>query len=88
MANGLVRIEVEPALPAFVGRPAVPGDRQRLQAAVRKLDQVLLQRIEAEGVLHLEDGQLAVRAVGLDEKLSVLAKEARTHARMVEARRR
>ena len=81
----LVRVEVEPALPALVGRPAVPGDRQRLQAAIGKLDQVLLQRIEAEGVLHLEDGELAVGTVGLDEELAVLAKEARAHARVVEA---
>ena len=79
-------IEVEPALAALVLRPAVPGDRQRLQAAIGKLDQVLLQRIEAEGVLDLERGELAVGAVGLDEELAVLAEEARAHAVIVEAR--
>ena len=82
----LVRIEMEPALAALLLRPAVPGDRQRLQAAVGKLDQVLLQRIDAERVLDLEVGELAVGPVGLDEELSVLAEEARTHAVIVEAR--
>ena len=42
----LVGIEVEPALAALVLRAAVPGDRQRLQPAVGKLDEILLQRIE------------------------------------------
>ena len=82
----LVRIEMEPALAALVLRPAVPGDRQRLQAAVGKLDQILLQRIDAERVLHLERGELAVGAVGLDQEFSVLAEEARMHAVIVEAR--
>ena len=55
--------------------PAVPGNRQRLEPPVGKLDQVLLHRIEAESVLYLEDRQLAVRSVGLDEELSVLRKK-------------
>ena len=80
----LVGIEVEPALAARFLRPAVPGDRQRLQAAVRKLDQVLLERIEAKRVLDLERGELAVGSVGFDQKLAVLAKEARAHAVVVE----
>src|SRR5262249_57043208 len=82
----LVRIEMEPALAALLLRPTVPGDRQRLQAAVGKLDQVLLKRVEAERVLDLEGGELAVRPVGLDEKFAVLAEEARAHAVMLEAR--
>ena len=82
----LVRIEMEPALAAFVLRPAVPGDRQRLQPAVGKLDQILLQRIDAERVLHLERGKLAVGPVGLDQKLAVLAEEAGAHAVIVETR--
>ena len=65
--------------------PAVPGDRQRLQPAVGEFDEVLLQRIDAEGVFHLERGELAVRTVGLDQELSVLAEEARMHAVIVEA---
>ena len=53
----------------LVLRPRFPGDRQCLQAAVGKLDQILLQRVEAEGVLDLEGGGLAVWPVGLDEEL-------------------
>ena len=82
----LVGIEMEPALAADVLRPAVPGDRQRLQPAVGKLDEILLQRIEAERVLDLERGELAVRPVGLDQVLAVLAEKARAHAVMVERR--
>ena len=82
----LVGIEVKPALAAFVLRPAVPGERQGLQAPVGEFDQILLQRIDAEGVFHLENGELAVGAVGLDQKFPVLAEEAGTHAVIIEAR--
>ena len=82
----LVGIEVEPALAALVLRPRVPGERERLHAAVGEFDEILLQRIEAEGVFHLEGRELAVRPVGLDEELAVLAEEARLHAVIVEAR--
>src|SRR5262249_19473403 len=71
----LVRIEMEPALAGLIFRPAVPGDRQRLQAPVRKLDQILLQRVNAESVLDLEHAELAVRPVRFDEELSFLAEE-------------
>ncbi len=82
----LVRIEVKPALAALVLRPAVPGDRQRLQAAIGKLDQILLQRINAEGVFDLERGELPVGPVGLNEKPAVLAEEAGSHAVIIKAR--
>ncbi len=82
----LFRVEVKPALAALRFRPCVPGERERLHAAVGKLDEVLLQGIEAEGVFHLEGGEVAVRPVGLDEKLAVLAEEPRVHAVIVEAR--
>ena len=82
----LVRVEMEPALAAFVLRPAVPGKRESLQAAVGKLDEVLLQRIDAERVLDLEGAELAVRAVGLDDEFSVLAEEAGAHAEIFETR--
>ena len=85
-ADFLIGIEMEPALAALVLRPAVPGERERLQTSVGKLDQILLQRIDAEGVLDLEDGELAVGPIGLDQELSVLAEEARVHAEIVEAR--
>src|SRR5262249_54305116 len=82
----LVRVEVEPALAALLFRPAVPGDRQRLQAAVGKLDQVLLQRVDAESVFHLERGEPAVGPIGLDQKFPVLAEEAGMQAVVIEAR--
>src|SRR6476661_7464023 len=52
--DALVRIEMEPALTATILRSRVPRDRERLHAASRQLDQVLLQRRDAKGVLHLE----------------------------------
>ena len=81
----LVGIEVKPALAAFFLRPAVPGDRQCLNTTVGEFDEVLLQRIDAERVFHLEHGKLAVGTVGFDEEFSVLAEEARMHAVIIEA---
>ena len=74
----LVRVLAEPALPALLLRPRVPGDRERLQAPARQFDQVLLQRIDAEGVLDLEVGELAVGSVGANEELAVAPEEAST----------
>ncbi|MNZ18354.1 hypothetical protein D3C78_353630 [compost metagenome] len=73
----LIGIEVEPALPAGTGRAAVPGDGKGLQAAVGKFHQVLLQRLDAEGVADLELGELPVGTVGAHEEAPVAAKEAR-----------
>src|SRR5262249_51909693 len=47
--------------------------------------EILLQRIDAKGVFHLERGKLSVGAVGLDQKFPVLAEEARAHAVIIEA---
>ncbi|MOA24925.1 hypothetical protein D3C78_1456230 [compost metagenome] len=77
-------VEVEPALPAGTGRAAVPGDGQGLQAAVGKLHQILLQRLDAEGVADLVVAQLAVGAVGAHEETSVAAIEARFDPRIAE----
>ena len=84
MADLLVRIEMEPALTARFLRSAVPGDRQGLQPAIGELDQILLKRVQAKRVFDLENGKLAVRAVSFDQELLALAKEARTHAVVVE----
>ena len=86
VANVLVGIEMEPALAALLFRAAVPRNRQRLNAAVRKLDEILLQRLQPESVFHFEGLELAVGAVGLDEELAVLAEEAGLHAEIVELR--
>src|SRR6202022_1921714 len=67
-------------------RPAVPGERQGLEAPVGKLDEILLQRIDPEGVFHFERGELAVGTISLDQKFSVPAEEARMHAVIIEAR--
>ncbi len=83
-ADRLVRVEVEPALAARGLGAAVPGDRQRLQASVGELDQVLLQRLDPEGVFHLEGGEPAIRPVRLDQEPVAVAEEARPHAEMVE----
>ena len=62
---------MEPALPALRLRTRVPGDAERLQAAARELDQVLLQRRDAERVVDRVVGELAVGTVGADEELAV-----------------
>ena len=66
MLDLLVRIQMKPALAALVLRPAVPSERWDLQAPIGKLDQILLKRIDAEGVFHLEGRKLAVGPIGLD----------------------
>ncbi len=86
VADLLVRIEMEPTLAAFALRSAVPGERQRLQPSVGKFDQVLLQRIDAERVLGLEDGELAVMAVSLDQEFAVSTEKARAHDVVLETR--
>jgi hypothetical protein len=85
VANVLVRVQMEPALPARLLWAAVPGNRQSLQTTVGKLDQILLQRLNAEGVFDLECGELAVGAVGLDQEFPVLAEKAGKCAVMIEA---
>src|SRR6516165_8282132 len=81
----LVRMEMEPPLSALFLTAAIPGDRQRLQPTVREFDVILLQRVDAEGVLHFERGQLAVRPVGFHEEFPVSAEKARTYTVVVEA---
>ncbi len=85
-ADVFVRVEVKPTLAAFVPWPAVPCDRQCLDSPVGKPDQVLLKRIDAERIFHFEDGEPAVRPVGLHQKFSVLAEETRAHPGVFESR--
>jgi hypothetical protein len=59
--DALVREQIEPAFAL-----GVPGDGECLKSTAGQLEQVLLQRIEAEGVLYSEIGPLAIRAVGID----------------------
>ena len=53
MGDPLVRVKVKPALAAFLLGTRIPRNRQRLQPAVRKLNEILLQRIDSKGVLDL-----------------------------------
>ena len=57
---------------------------RRLQPAAGELDQVLLQRRDAERVLDLVVGELAVGPVGADEELAVAPGEGRRHAGVLE----
>ena len=75
VADVLVRIEMEPALAAFVLRPAVPGNRQSLQSSIGKFDQVLLKRIHAECVFHLDTLPACRQVRRSRQKFPVLAKE-------------
>src|SRR5574341_1946548 len=68
----LVGIKMKPTLAAHRLRPRVPTDVQRLIAPVRKSDEILLQRVIAERVSHFVFVQLAVGAIGVNEKLAVL----------------
>ena len=81
-----IRVEVEPALPALCLGTRVPGDAERLQSPPGQLDQVLLQRMDAERVLDLEVGERAVRSVGVDEEPTVATEEAGRDAGVREAR--
>ena len=77
----LVRVEVIPAPGVHV-----PGDRQALQPAAGKRDQVLLEGVPAEGVGDLELPHPACGAPGVDEKFAVPAIEPRDDPGVFEAR--
>ncbi len=78
------RIQMEPAPPARGLRPRVPGDAQCLQAPARQLDQVLLQRGDAERVLDLVVGGPAVRTVGVHQEPAVAPEELRRRSAVPE----
>ena len=80
----LVGIEVEPPLAPGRRRSRVPGDRQRLQTAAGKLDEVLLQRLDAEGVGDAIVGQIAVGTVRAHPELVVAPAERADDALVLE----
>jgi len=53
--NVLVGVNVKPALTTLRLRTCIPRESERLQAAARKLDQVLLQRLDTE---HVSDSKI------------------------------
>ena len=81
-----VGIEVEPSLPALLLRPGIPGQRQRLQAAVGELHKILLQWVDPEGVFDFERGEIAVWPIGFDQVFSIPAEKPRMHAVGLESR--
>ena len=80
MIEPLVGVLPEPALPALRLRPRVPRHRKRLQPAAGQFDQVLLERLEAEGVADLEVGKRAVWAIRSGDEPAVASEEGRGHA--------
>ena len=77
----LVGVEVEPA-----STLRVPRDRERLEPAAGLRDEVLLERMDAEGVGDVEVGDGSVGSVGVDDELPVAAEEARNDAVPLELR--
>src|SRR5262249_23090547 len=71
----LVGIEMEPSPCGYV-----PRDRERLEPAAGLREQILLQRIDPEGVRDLEVGERAIGSVGVDDELPVATEEARDDA--------
>ncbi|MND90027.1 hypothetical protein D3C80_821030 [compost metagenome] len=84
-SEALPRVEREPALPALALGSAVPGDGQSLQAASGQGNQVLLQRIVAEGVENLKVCRLAILTFGIDEEATLPAEETRRYPGLIEA---
>jgi hypothetical protein len=71
----VVGVQVEP--PPLDG---VPGDRQALQAPAGELDEVLLERLDAEHEGHRILGDRAVRTLGAHEERPVAPGESGRHA--------
>src|SRR5262245_14649879 len=80
----LAGIEVEPALTALLFRPAIPGDAKRLQPPAWERDQVLLKRIDPEGVGDRIVVQRAVRAIGADHEPVTATEESCRDTKMLE----
>ena len=68
-------VELIPALAAFFLRPRIPCNAERLNSPARKLNEVLLQRPDAERVADLKIAERSIRTVGPDPKLAVLLVE-------------
>ena len=84
--DALVRVQVEPALAAVGFRACIPAQAQHLVAAARELDQVLLQRIDPEGVGQRVVVKLAVGPLGTHDERAVTLEEGRGDAEPGEGR--
>ena len=65
-------VELIPALAAFFLRSRIPCNAERLNPAARKLNEVLLERPDAERVTDLKIAERSIWTVGSDPKLAVL----------------
>src|SRR4051794_17948015 len=81
-----VWIQMKPALTTLLLWPSVPCKRERLHATIWKLNQILLQRIHAKGVLDFKGCELPIRVVGFNEELSISFEKPRVHIIVIEAR--
>ena len=80
--QGLAWVKGKPALPTLLLRTAVPCNPKCLIAAARKGNQILLERIDAEGVVDFIIVQRAVRSLGPRHELVAIAGECRRHVMM------
>src|SRR6187399_42237 len=78
---GPMQAEVEPPLAAARCGPRIPCGSKNLQSPACCGKQVLLQRIDAEGVCHWKLGRLAVRARGANPIPAVAPAETRSEVR-------
>ena len=83
-AQDLGGVKGKPALTALCLRTAVPGDAERLIAATRKGDQILLKRKDAEGVGDFIIMRRAVRPLGPHHEFIAIARKNRGDAVMGE----
>jgi len=82
--NGVVGVEVIPALATLRGRASIPGDGQGLQSPLTRWQQDLLQGVDPEHPLHREVFQFARGVVGAHPKGIALAIESGRDARVIE----
>ena len=78
--DSLFRIKVKPAF--FRG---IPSDDQGLETSSGKFDQVLLKRLDAEGVLDFEIGHPTFRAFRVNEEFGSFFEESRCYPELGEA---
>jgi hypothetical protein len=80
--NCLFGVKVEPALATDLFWPRVPGDRQGLIATTGKGDQVLLQRINTEGVGDRIFLLPAIGSICANEEAAIFSEEGRRHTEL------
>jgi len=66
---------MKPTLPASLLRSRIPRNRQSLKSTAGQLDEILLQRLDAERVADLEIRELSIRAVCADKELAIALEE-------------